>query len=50
MFGISFGSQTNRKSLPEPVIDFRESPPKSLHLLSQGEVTYFFEVPSYTLD
>jgi hypothetical protein len=27
-----------------------ESCPEGLHLLCQGEVTYFFEVPSYTLD
>jgi hypothetical protein len=26
------------------VIDFGESQPKSLYLLSHGEVTYFFEI------
>jgi hypothetical protein len=31
-------------SLFYPVIDFQESQPKALHLVSQGEVPYFLKV------
>jgi hypothetical protein len=37
-------------SLSDPIIDFRESQPEGLHLLSQGEVTHFLKVPSEALD
>jgi hypothetical protein len=42
--------QADGKSLLDTVIDFWESQPEGLHLLSQGEVTYFFDVSPYALD